>query len=64
MILKKNQVIKNGYLWIFFKAMPVPLTTARKGSSATCTGNFVFAERRLSKPLNNAPPPVKYRPFL
>ena len=35
--------IKNLNLPIFFSEIPVPLTTARKGSSAICTGSFVLA---------------------
>lgn len=34
--------IRNGILAIFFSAIPVPLTTARSGSSATCTGSFIL----------------------
>jgi len=55
--------IKNGILAIFLSAIPVPRTTARSGSSATCTGNFILCEIRLSSPLSNAPPPVRYSPL-
>ena len=34
--------IRKGIPAIFLSAMPVPLTTARSGSSATCTGNFIL----------------------
>ena len=35
---------------VFFNAIPVPLTTALNGSSATRTGSFVLIFNRLSKP--------------
>ncbi len=54
--------IKNGILAIFLSAIPVPRTTARSGSSATCTGSLILCDMRLSSPRSNAPPPVRYRP--
>lgn len=42
LILQKNYFIKNGILAMFFNAIPVPRTTARSGSSATCTGSFIL----------------------
>ena len=52
------------YLSIFFKVIPVPLTTALSGSSAINTGKSVFLESLLSSPLNIDPPPAKYIPVL
>lgn len=37
-----NYFIKKEKRLMFFKDIPVPLTTARNGSSATCTGNCIF----------------------
>src|SRR5690606_13677888 len=54
--------IKNLNVPMFFNAMPVRRTTARRGSSATWTGSLVFAWIRLSNPRNNAPPPVRQIP--
>ena len=48
---------------MFFKAIPVPRTTALNGSSATWIGSLVFKLSLLSRPLNNAPPPVWYIPL-
>ncbi len=42
LIPQKNYFIKNGILAMFFNAIPVPRTTARSGSSATCTGSFIL----------------------
>jgi hypothetical protein len=43
----RGYFIRKGILAMFFRAMPVPLTTARSGSSATCTGNFILCDIRL-----------------
>lgn len=51
--------IRKGMRAMFFNAIPVPRTTARSGSSATCTGSLIFWLMRLSRPRSNAPPPVR-----
>src|SRR5690554_1521272 len=55
-------LIRKGNLSKFFKAMPVPLATALRGSSATCTGSLVFRAMRLSSPRSSDPPPAIYIP--
>ena len=47
---------------MFFSAIPVPLTTALNGSSATNTGSPVFLCILSLRPRNNAPPPARYIP--
>lgn len=43
----------------FFRAMPVPRATARRGSSAMWTWSLVFDEMRWSRPRSNEPPPAR-----
>src|SRR3546814_6424735 len=56
---EKFYCMRNLKLPIFFKAIPVPRTTARSGSSAMCTGSLVLDWMRLSRPRSSAPPPVR-----
>ena len=57
--LAAGYLIKKVNLSKFFKAMPVPRATARRGSSAKWTGNLVFAAIRLSSPRSKEPPPAR-----
>jgi len=51
---------EEGHSCMFFSAMPVPLTTARSGSSATCTGSFILWDISFIKPPEQCPAAGKY----
>lgn len=51
--IRKENLLK------FFRAIPVPLATARNGSSAIWTFSLVLLEIRWSRPRNNEPPPAR-----
>ena len=44
-------------------AMPVPMATQDRGSSASCTGSSVSSMTQVVNPFNNDPPPVMMMPF-
>ena len=50
--------IKNEKRPMFFKAMPAPLATLCKGSSAMWNGMLILSVKRLSRPRNNARRPL------
>ncbi len=50
---------RNWNLSTFFSAMPVPLATARSGSSATWNCICILSVSLLASPLSSAPPPAR-----
>lgn len=56
-------LIKNEKRSTFFKAIPAPVATLWRGSSATWNGMLILSVKRLSIPRSNAPPPLSHIPL-
>lgn len=60
----QDQRMRNENVSIFLSATPVPLATARRGSSAMWNWIPILSVRRLSRPRSMAPPPARKIPFI